>query len=59
MIEGASLRIAVLLSTYNGESYLAEQLDSLLAITLGNNSCCSSITLTVEHAVINIIKKRR
>ena len=31
MIEGASLRIAVLLSTYNGESYLAAQLDSLLA----------------------------
>lgn len=36
MIEGASLRIAVLLSTYNGESYLAAQLDSLLAQTHQN-----------------------
>lgn len=37
MIEGASLRIAVLLSTYNGESYLAAQLDSLLAQTHQNH----------------------
>ena len=36
MIEGSSPRIAVLLSTYNGESFIAAQLDSLLAQTHQN-----------------------
>jgi glycosyltransferase involved in cell wall biosynthesis len=36
MIEGSSPRIAVLLSTYNGESFIAAQLESLLAQTHQN-----------------------